>query len=224
MKHLLFDLDGTLVDSGPAIVASIRVACAECALTPPDDEAIWRFVGPPLGTSLKLHYGIDDADFARRFTDAYRASYLADGLHKAEPYAGIRDFLKREKAAGRRLFVATSKPRVHATTLLEGNGLAGEFERIYGSELDGRLFDKSDLIGHILDREALESADSLMIGDRSYDASGAAANGVTMLGVLWGYGSDEELRAAGAHALCRDVAELEDRIARLERATLTHGG
>ena len=217
MTALLFDLDGTLVDSGPGIVTSIRIACSACDLAEPDEETIWQFVGPPLHVSLREHYGIDDRALADEFTRQYRRSYLESGIHEGHVYAGMQSFLGELRAAGRRIFVATSKPRVHAKTMLEGHGLASTFDGIYGSELDGSLFDKAELIAFLLDREQVNPEHAIMIGDRKYDIEGARANNVESVGVLWGYGSHSELRGAGATRICDDVGGLARHVAELSR-------
>ena len=110
------------------------------------------------------------------------------------------------------LYLATSKPSVYARRIVEHFGLDRYLDGVYGSELDGRLGDKSDLIRHLVEKENLPPADTRMIGDRSYDVVGARNNGIGAIGVLWGYGSEAELRTAGADSLCAEPGDLPDRL------------
>ncbi|MEO0997864.1 MAG: HAD hydrolase-like protein, partial [Pseudomonadota bacterium] len=166
---VLLDLDGTLIDSKPGIAASIRVACDETGLAQPDEAVLHAFIGPPLGYSLEEHYGLTDTAFIDGFVAAYRRAYLADGMRNGVIYPGIEDALAEFRRGGERLFVATSKPRVHAETMLGEYGLAGYFDSIHGSELDGERFDKTELIAHILGSESLDNGAAIMVGDRRFD-------------------------------------------------------
>ena len=139
---------------------------------------------------------------------AYRADYGARGLLASTPYPGVPEALDAMQAAGARLILATSKRRVFAEQILGHTGLAPRFAAVHGSEPGGALDHKPELIAHILARHALDAADCVMVGDRRHDIAGAHANGVRALGVLWGFGSRDELEAAGADALVGDPADL----------------
>ena len=130
------------------------------------------------------------------------------GQYENRVYDGIPELLAERRAAGQRLFVATSKPTCFAETIAAHFGLADYFEAVYGSELDGTRTDKKELLAHLLAEEDLCPRETLMIGDRRYDIEGGAANGLATVGVAYGYGGEAELRAAGADHLCDSPAAL----------------
>ncbi len=220
---LLLDLDGTLIDSKPGIAASIRVACAETGLAQPDEATLHEFIGPPLGYSLEVHYGLTDRAFVDGFVAAYRRSYLAEGMRNGAIYPGMEDVLAEFRRRGERLFVATSKPRVHAATMLDDYGLARCFDAIHGSELDGGRFDKAELIAHILASESLHAGEAIMVGDRRFDIEGAIGNGIAAVAALWGYGGHDELSRAGATEFCERPADLPARVDEIRAAALQTG-
>ena len=120
--------------------------------------------------------------------------------------------LEQLRARADSIHLATSKPTIYAERIIQHFELERFFDRIYGSELDGRLGDKTELINHILKREKQHAADTIMIGDRSFDMVGASNNKVRAIGVLWGYGSEAELDLAGADRICSHPAELSDHL------------
>jgi phosphoglycolate phosphatase len=200
MTAIFFDLDGTLTDPKPGITRSIQYALGKlgCAV-PSEDELTWC-IGPPLRASLKKLVGTEDlADTA---LSLYRERFADIGLFENEVYPGIEHSLSVLAKSGRRLFVATSKPGVYAERIIDHFKLRGYFERIFGSELDGRRADKTELLRHALETMAVAPSRAIMIGDRSHDMVGARNNGMTAVGVLYGYGSEQELVAAGAHQVC----------------------
>lgn len=141
---------------------------------------------------------------------AYRADYGERGLFGSTPYAGIAEALPAMRAAGAQLILATSKRRTFAERILEHLGLAGLFTGVHGSEPGGALDHKPELIAHVVERHGLAPSRCVMIGDRRYDVTGAHANGMQALGVLWGYGSRDELEAAGADGIVDEPAGLAD--------------
>ena len=150
--------------------------------------------------SLKKLLGTDA--LADRALSLYRERFADIGLFENEVYAGIEGTLSALAAPGRRIFIATSKPAVYAIRIVEHFGLKPYFERVFGSELDGTRVDKRDLLRYALDEARVDPASAIMIGDRSHDVVGARTNGMTAIGVLYGYGSEAELRDAGAHHIC----------------------
>jgi phosphoglycolate phosphatase len=217
---LLFDLDGTLLESRAGIVAALRHAMGELgyALDPAEDFA-WA-VGPPLAdVAARLLAPFNDDRHAALMAH-YRARYEAAGLFEAAVYPGIPEALENLRRRGWRLFVATSKGIEVARRLLRHTGLAHAFEAIYGSEDDGALSHKPELIAHILAREALAPAATLMCGDRRFDITGAHANALRAVGALWGYGGREELQQAGADVLAERPQELPAVAANLVRGRL----
>ncbi len=140
----------------------------------------------------------------------YRERFADVGLFENEVYPGIEETLSALAGRGRRLFVATSKPSVYAERIIDHFKLRGHFERVFGSELDGTRSDKTELLDYALKAAHVAPAGATMIGDRSHDMIGARNNGLTAIGVLYGYGSKEELLAAGAHQVCATPQQLLD--------------
>lgn len=195
--HLLFDLDGTLTDSRPGIIGSIQHALAENDFPiPAKDELNW-FIGPPILESFRTitreHPYLFDATVT-----SYRDRYGRLGLFENSVYPGIESLLGELQSRGHTLHVATSKAGVYAAPIIARYGLDRYFKSVHGSELDGTRADKSELIAHVLRSENIRPEKALMIGDRRHDMVGARNNSLPAIGVLWGYGSEEELREAGA--------------------------
>jgi phosphoglycolate phosphatase len=138
----------------------------------------------------------------------YRERFSDVGLFENEAYGEIKDTLSAIAATRQRMFVATSKPAVYANRIIDHFGLRPYFERVFGSELDGTRVDKRDLLRYALDETNVDPRSAIMIGDRSHDVVGARTNGMTAIGVLYGYGSETELRNAGAHHICAAHPEL----------------
>jgi phosphoglycolate phosphatase len=213
MHTIYFDLDGTLTDPKPGITRSIQYALRTLGQAVPDEDDLTWCIGPPLHASLKKLTGTDElADRALRL---YRERFGDIGLFENEAYGGIEDTLKALAAAAPRMFVATSKPAVFAGRIIDHFGLRRYFERVFGSELDGTRVDKGDLLRHALEEAKVDPRRAVMIGDRSHDVVGARKNGMTAIGVLYGYGSEDELRGAGAHYICATHPDLLERYAAL---------
>ena len=205
--NLFFDLDGTLTDSRPGIITSMRHALTAMGLEPPVDQALLRFIGPPTHESFRELLSSSDPDLNARAIGIYRERYARVGLFENSVYPGVAAGLKVLAEAGATLYVVTSKPEVFANRIIDHFELRGYFRHVYGSELDGERSDKGDLIRHVLRHEGL-STDPWMIGDRLHDVRGAKLHGLRSAGVLWGYGSREELAEAGADALFGTMPEL----------------
>jgi phosphoglycolate phosphatase len=207
--NVLLDLDGTLTDSRPGIAACLTYALEKLGRTAPGDADLQRFIGPPLRDTFAHLLGCEpDSHRVVSAIDAYRERFTASGMFENSVYKGIPETLDRLNATGAQLYVATSKPRVFAERILEHFGLASRLQAIYGSELDGSLGDKSELIAHVLAVAKLNPQDTVMFGDRHHDIAGALLNNVYPVGVLWGYGSREELANAGAKALIETPNEM----------------
>ena len=201
MDAIFFDLDGTLTDPKPGITRSIQYALQKLdhPTIPTEDELTWC-IGPPLRASFARILGGED--FADRAVALYRERFSDIGLYENGVYDGVSEVLTTLSHSGHRLFVATSKPHVFAERIIAHFGLRPHFEDVFGSELDGRRVDKSDLLQYALKQAAVDPAKTLMIGDRSHDMVGAGNNGMTGIGVLYGYGGRQELIGAGALHLC----------------------
>jgi phosphoglycolate phosphatase len=201
MGAIFFDLDGTLTDPKPGITRSIQYALQRLdhPAIPSEDELTWC-IGPPLRTSFVRLLGGDHA--ADRAVSLYRERFSDIGLYENRVYDGIGDVLMTLRASGHRLFVATSKAHVFADRIIDHFGLRSHFEYVFGAELDGTRVEKSHLLEYALKEAAVDPAKTLMIGDRSHDMIGAKNNGMRGIGVLYGYGSRDELIEAGAIDVC----------------------
>lgn len=198
---LLFDLDGTLTDPQEGIAKSIRYALAKMERPYPPDASLDWCIGPPLLESFAKLLQSDDPQLGQAALRLFRERFSTVGLFENVPYPNIARVLGRLQAGGLRLFIATAKPAVFARRIVHHFDLAQFFLSVYGSELNGRLTHKSELIRHVLQQEKLDPSRTLMIGDREHDMLGARANDVVAAGVTWGYGSAAELTNAGAVTL-----------------------
>jgi phosphoglycolate phosphatase len=206
--RLFFDLDGTLTDSRPGIMASMRHALNAIGRESPTDEALLRFIGPPTHESFRELLGTSDVELNTRTIAIYRERYAKLGLFENSVYPGVSAGLGALRDAGFSLWVVTSKPEVFATQIIDHFELRPHFQRVYGSELSGVRSHKGELIAHVLASEGLAEAKPWMIGDRMHDIRGAKQNELRSAGVLWGYGSRAELSEAGADALFASMPEL----------------
>jgi phosphoglycolate phosphatase len=203
---LLFDLDGTLTDPRQGIVESIRHALLTMGVESPPDDRLERYIGPPLADTFAELLPDPSATSIGEAIAHYRERFGDRGWRENRVYPGVPDLLDASKARGWRCVLATSKPTVYAERIVRHFRLRPFLDAVYGSELDGRLGTKTELIAHIVRTEPLETQRSVMVGDRRHDVEGALANGIPTVGVSYGYGSREELDAAGARWLCDEPA------------------
>lgn len=205
-ETIYFDLDGTLTDSGPGIMNAVAYALKALGWRVPEREALRRYVGPPLVDSFQRYEGMR-LDAARQAVEQYRVYYNVTGKFENTPYPGIRALLARLREKGRRLIVATSKPEALSVEILEHFDLARYFDFIAGSTLDETRMTKAQVLRYAMARGGNENA--VMVGDRCYDVEGARENGLSCVGVAYGYGGRAELEAAGAISVAETVPELE---------------
>ena len=206
-KAILFDLDGTLTDSGEGIMNCAELALRHFDLPIPDRKTMREFVGPPLDATF-IRFGVpaDKTDEAIR---VYRSRYTTIGLFENFPYPGIEDALIALKAQGHRLFVATSKPETVSVDILQKFDLYRYFELVCGATFDRSRDTKASVIAYLLEK-AGRCDHIIMVGDTAYDVIGAAAHGIPTIGVSWGYGNVDEMKAAGAMAIADTAEELLD--------------
>ena len=205
---VLLDLDGTLIDSQPGILASCRAALQALGHEPDVALDITAAIGPPLEDMIRLILKPYRDDRVGEAVAAYREHYGVTGLLESKLYPGISDSLGEMRDSGLRLYLATSKRTIFARRILEHLELAKCFEAICGSEPNGELDHKPELIAHILSQNRLQPEYSVVVGDRRYDIAGAHANSIRAVGVLWGYGPRDELEAAGADLLVETPKDL----------------
>lgn len=206
---VLFDLDGTIVDSAADITASLAHMFAELGLDVPSDEVLLSYVGPPLLDSLRLTAGFDDAE-AWEALNIYRDHY-GEHVLSSPVFPGIAGVLERLHAAGIPVALATSKPESMAREVLEHAGLTQYFTEITGASDDEELSTKADVVREALRRlqaKGVDTSNAVMVGDRGYDTLGAAANGVPTILVEWGYGSPAE--AGDAMAIVHSTDQLRN--------------
>ena len=204
-----------MTDPAEGIIGCFRLALETLGrIAPPAAELRW-IIGPPLRACFaEALNGEGDPEETLKI---YRARYSTEGLFEAFVYDGVKETLAELRAAGTRLFLCTAKPLVYAERILIHFRLEQHFEGAYGDELGGRFQDKADLIAHILEREGLEADDCCMWGDRKHDVLAAARHGIPTIGALWGYGGADELRTAGAAALCEAPSQVPAAFSALPR-------
>ncbi len=208
--HVFFDLDGTLTDPKVGIVNCYRFAMSNLGLEIDPDIKLESYIGPPMRSAFKELCG--DAAYVEQAVDLYRKRFSTIGLFENQVYDGIFDCLDQVSAKADNIYVVTSKPTVYSVRIIEHFNLNRYFKVVFGSNLDGTLSDKTELIEHVLNSENILPKEAVMIGDRKFDMVGAKNNGIRALGVLWGYGTEEELQCAGADALCGHPNEIHDQL------------
>ncbi len=206
-KAILFDLDGTLTDSGEGIMKCAQLALMHYGVEVSDFNDLRVFVGPPLHESF-VRFGVP-AEEATRAIEIYRSRYLTVGKFENFPYAGIEALLQKLKADGHKLYVATSKPETTSVEILEHFGLAKYFDRICGASMDRTRSSKASVIAYLLELAGSED-ERIMVGDTAFDVIGAKAHGIPTIGVSWGYGEVADMQDAGAAAIAYTVDELYD--------------
>ena len=204
-KSILFDLDGTLTDSGDGIINCAILALEHFKLPVPDRETLRVFVGPPLHETF-MKFGVP-ADKAEEAVAVYRSRYVPIGMFENAPYEGIREVLATLKEQGHKLYVATSKPEWMAEEILKKFELDGYFDRICGATMDTSRTEKAQVIAYLLELNG-GAENAIMVGDTKSDVLGAAEHGIPTIGVAWGYGTVEDMQLAGAAAIATTTQEL----------------
>ncbi len=212
IRYVLFDLDGTLTDSALGITNCALYALEKFGIYPASREELLPYIGPPLMHSFMTFHGLT-REQAEQAVVHYRERFSIMGWRENEVYDGIPELLSELQDRGVKLIVATSKPEVFTSRILEHFNLAKYFAFVVGSTLDGVRSEKSDVIAFIRERiPEINAENTLMVGDRKYDVEGAHIQNLPVVGVLYGYGDREELEAAGADFIAEDVATLRQRL------------
>lgn len=195
---ILFDFDGTLVDSGPGILKYLKWAAEDLGYPEIPETDLNSFLGPPMQLELSSYYGIPK-DEAQVIVEHYRSKYEVDGVLEAEVYAGVTDLLDALSEANFPLAIATSKPERTATAMLHNFDLAKYFTVITGDDHEGSRPSKAAVVTEAiirLNNAGISTASPLMVGDRHHDVIGAKANGIETAFARWGYGSPVESEGA----------------------------
>lgn len=207
-QTIFFDLDGTLTDSGPGITNSVAYALRKWKIEVEDHSTLNVFVGPPLAESFAKYYGFTPEE-CKKAIEYYREYYTDRGMFENSVYPGIEELLVHLKNTGRKVVLATSKPEVFAVQILEHFHLARYFDRIAGASMDENRVEKADVLRYAIEADGYDLSQAVMVGDRENDVRGARENGLPCIGVLYGYGSREELTEAGAARIAATVEELK---------------
>jgi phosphoglycolate phosphatase len=206
---ILFDLDGTIVDSAPGITSTLAYTFEELGRPVPGPAELLAYVGPPILDSFRERAGMSMGEAAAALA-IYRPRYLEIGALDSTVFPGVADVVKAVHAAGIPVSLATSKPETPAKLILSHYGLLGEFDVITGASDDEVRSSKADVVAEALVRLAATGADlsrPVLVGDRKHDVEGAAANGIPTIFVDWGYGGADE--QAGAIAVMPTPADLQ---------------
>ena len=207
-KYCLFDLDGTLTDPAIGITNSVMHALEKYDIHVADRSELYPFIGPPLDYSFKTFYGFSDEQ-AVEAIKYYREYFSVTGLFENSVYDGIPAMLEELKKKQVKVALATSKPYEFSIKILKHFDLYKYFDFFGAATMDGRISKKEDVIAHLLEEMGEDDKSSiLMVGDRHHDIDGAKANGLMSAGVLWGYGSKEELQTAGAEYILSEPFEI----------------
>lgn len=205
--YCLFDLDGTLTDPGEGITRSVAYALSFFGIEVKDRTTLYPFIGPPLVDSFSTFYGFSPEQ-ARQAVERYREYFSRQGIFENELYPGIKELLEDLKRHGVRILLASSKPELYARKILEHFQLLPFFDFVAAATMDDTRSKKTDVVRYALVSCGISPDRAVMIGDRHHDIEGAKDNALESIGVLWGYGSREELSAAGATLLAESVPQL----------------
>ncbi|HEM5125853.1 HAD family hydrolase [Streptococcus suis] len=207
-QTILFDLDGTLTDSGQGILNSVAYALEKMGIEEPDTANSNRFIGPPLYESFSRFYQLSPED-TQSAVDAFRVYFKEKGMFENQLYPGIIPLLEELRTAGKTLVIATSKPEIFAKQILEHFGISHYFDVIAGASLDSSRISKADVIGYAINQLEAFPKHAVMIGDREHDIEGARMHQLPAIGVLYGYGNKQEFEKAGATMIVETVQDLK---------------
>lgn len=220
LKYVLFDLDGTLTESGPGIMNAAKIALNHFGIEENNVENLHKFVGPPLTESFGQRYGMNEADTQEAIA-VFRKYYNVTGIYENSVFEGVQEMLQQLKSNGLLLSIASSKPRPMIDIVVDHFDIRKYFDVIVGCELDGTRSQKKEVVDEVIrlfgelsgDGAVLEH--SIMVGDRMYDVNGARECGLECIGVTYGYGTRQELQEAGAAYIVDSVNELGEKLLHL---------
>ena len=205
---ILFDLDGTITDSGEGVTNSVMYALGKYGIETENRAELYSFIGPPLMDSFMKIYNFE-YEKAVEAVAYYREYYQDKGIWENSVYEGISPLLKELKALGKRVLVATSKPEIFAKRILEKHDIAKYFEFIAGATMDETRSQKDEVIRYALEScNITDMSEVIMVGDTKFDVIGANKFGMDSAGVLFGYGTKEEMEKEGATYICETADEL----------------
>ena len=217
-QYIFLDLDGTITESAPGIMASVRYSLEKMGYPSDDLDKIRKFIGPPLKESYMRFYGMTEEQ-ADQAIVCYREYYAEKGIFENSLYDGMAESLQLLKSEGKHLVMATSKPEEYAKLIAEHFDFAKYFDVICGATMDEKLVEKADIIAYAMETLGLgadKKDEILMVGDRRHDIHGAKVNGLKSMGVLFGYGDLAELQEAGADYIVESPSEVGTVILEME--------
>lgn len=209
IKNVFFDLDGTLTDSSEGILNGFEYTLAHFNIKVENRKALERFIGPSLADSFKEEYHFDEKQ-TEIAINKYREYYATKGLKENKLYEGIKELIM-ELSKSKNIILATAKPQVFSEQIIENFGIKKYFKFISGSTLDGSRGRKADIISYAINNlEPINIEECIMVGDRKHDIEGAKENNMRSIGVTYGFGTEEELKKAGADYIAHNVEELKN--------------
>lgn len=211
MKNILFDLDGTIINSEEGITNCIRYVLDFWGMEQPPQEELLCFIGPPLKESFQKKYGFDE-EKAIQSVVKYRERFDREGIFECELYAGVAELIQELHGKGYHLAVASSKPETACQRIIEHFHLETYFDGVYGATLDGSISTKKQVLEHVFKENGMKREDTILIGDTKFDAIGAKEAEIPCIGVTYGFGTAEELKEAGAVFICDSTKEVADYI------------
>ena len=215
MKAILFDLDGTLIDSSEGITRSAQYALAHYGIDEPDLKKIYFFIGPPLMNTFMNHYGFSK-EKAVEAVAVYRERYQDTGIFECSLYPGVKECIEELKKRGYMIGMASSKPEVSCKRILEHFGILELFDDVVGATFDGKIDTKEEVLNEVMRRWSdIPREEMCLIGDTMFDIEGANKVGVPSIAVSFGFGNVDEMLKAGAKTVVDDLRELPDVLAEL---------
>lgn len=215
MRAILFDLDGTLIDSSEGVIKSTQYALAHYGIDEPDFDKLKVFIGPPLVNSFMTYYGFE-REQARAAVEVYRERYNVIGIFECSLYPGVRECIETLKRQGYLIGMASSKPEVSCRRILEHFEILSLFDDVVGATLDGRIDTKEEVLNEVMRRWSdVPREEMCLIGDTIFDVAGANRVGMPCIAVSFGFGDVDEMLAAGAKAVCDDMAKLPEIVSRI---------
>ncbi len=206
-KNILFDVDGTLLDSKEGIINSYKYALSHFGISIEEDEVLYKLIGPPLREAFSKYYKFNEED-TELAVKLFREYYKEKGLFQNKLYEGITILLEDLSKLNKNLIIATSKAEVITRKTLQNLGIYKYFSFVCGSTLDGTRSKKSQIIQYVLEKNNLEKDSCVMIGDTFYDVIGAKETNIDSIGVLYGYGTYDELKKENPTYIIESIREL----------------
>jgi len=206
-KNILFDLDGTLTDPYLGITNSIKYSLKKFNISENDENILKSFIGPPLEKSFMKFYQFD-SNKSKLAVEYYREYYSEKGIYENKLYPDIDILLDKISKNNKNVILATSKPTIFATEVLKHFDIEKYFNDIVGSNLDGTLVEKDEIIKYIIEKNNLNEKETIMLGDRKYDIIGAHKNNIHSIAVMYGYGSKDELEEIKPTYFCKNVMDI----------------